>query len=82
MAISKDDVKRLSQDEGLFDKEIADKLHCTRVTVTRIRQKNDIPSANLSNRKDKRYVCMKCGTTVYIRRSEKKQIYCPKCSLL
>ena len=48
-----EEVKRLSQQEGLTDKEIADILGCSRATVNRARQAHNIPKANLENRKDK-----------------------------
>lgn len=73
------EVVRLSQDEGLNDSEIAQELGCCRATINRIRKKKDIPRANLANRKDKSYICGRCGKEVFIRRKEYKKIYCPEC---
>lgn len=72
-------IKQLSQDEGLSDKEIADVLGCSRATVNRARQHTGIPTANLNNRKDKKYVCHFCKKEVVIRRKERKKKYCPEC---
>ncbi len=82
MAISPERVKELSQDEGLFDHEIANILHCHRVSVTRIRSKYGIPRPNLSNRKDKVQVCKRCGTKIILRRKERVRKYCPSCQRL
>lgn len=73
------EIKRLSQEEGLNDKEIANILGCSRITVYRARESNNIPKANLKNKKDKTYTCALCGKTVYIRRHEKRQLYCKEC---
>lgn len=74
------EVERLSQEEGLNDREIADKIGCSRATVNRIRVKYEIPTANLSNRRDKTYICSKCGTEVVIRRRDRRKLYCKECS--
>lgn len=79
MNISPVTVKHLSQEEGLFDYEIADQLGCHRVTVTRIRARYKIPRPNLNNRKDKKQVCKRCGLVTYIRRKERIRKYCPRC---
>ncbi len=73
-----EEVRRLSQDEGFRDAEIATLLGVCRATVNRIRIKNDIPSAALKNRKDKVSYCNKCHRTFIIRRGEKSRI-CPDC---
>ena len=75
------EVQRLSQEEGLLDKEIAEALGCHRVTVSRIRLENDIPRPNLSNRKDKEQVCKNCGQVTLIRRRERIRRYCYSCRL-
>lgn len=72
-------IRNLSQEEGLSDKEIADILGCSRATVNRARQQADIPTANLENRKDKTYDCSFCNETITIRRKERKKKYCPEC---
>lgn len=77
-----DDVRRLSQDEGLFDHEIADQLNTYRVKVTRSRQKNNIPRPNLANRKDKEHRCRRCGEVHLIRRKDRAQGYCDTCKPL
>lgn len=79
MKVSPSDVRTLSQQEGLFDYEIAEKLQCSRVTVTRIRKRHDIPRPDLAQRKDKEQVCKKCGTVSYIRRCEHVRKYCSTC---
>lgn len=74
-----EEVRRLSQEEGLNDQEIADIIGCSRATVNRARRANNIPTANLSNRKDKYYTCTFCGTDVVIPRKERKKRYCDDC---
>lgn len=74
-----EEIRRLSQDEGLTDKEIADIFGCSRATINRTRQKHGIPTANLENRKDKQYTCRFCEKTVVIRRKERKKKYCDDC---
>ena len=74
-----EEIKRLSQDEGMIDKEIAKILGINRVTVTRVRKTYDIPKAVLSNRKDKISHCTKCGKTFIIRRKERIRV-CSECS--
>jgi hypothetical protein len=73
------EIKRLSQDEGLRDDEIADIIGCSRATVNRERCKHNIPTANLDNRKDKKYVCRGCGKEHLIRRKERKPGLCTEC---
>ena len=48
-----EEIRRLSQDEGLNDSEIAEKIGCSNSTVCRCRASNTIPKYNLKNRKDK-----------------------------
>lgn len=72
-------VKELSQEEGLFDYEIAEVLNKHRVTITRCREKHRIPRPNLENRKDKQQVCRKCGKVEYIRRKQGIKGYCTEC---
>ncbi|MNQ89164.1 hypothetical protein D3C85_1044620 [compost metagenome] len=73
------EIKRLSQEEGKTDKEIADIFGCSRATINRARQTHGIPTANLQNRKDKEYECTFCHKTVVIRRHERKKRYCDDC---
>ena len=73
------EVRRLSQEEGYFDKEIAEALECNRVTVTRLRDMHNIPRPKLSNRKDKKQVCNQCGKEEMIRRRERVRKYCFDC---
>ena len=75
------DIRTLSQDEGYRDDEIAIAIGCSRATVNRTRIKYEIPIANLSNRKDKTYVCGTCKKTITIRRKDRKQTTCPDCKL-
>lgn len=72
-------VRIMSQEEGLNDRQIADKLGCSRVTITRIRTRNEIPRCEIYNRKDKKFICLGCNTTVYIKRKDRRQAFCEKC---
>lgn len=74
-----EEIRRLSQEEGLNDSEIAEKIGCSKSTVCRCRTANNIPKYNLKNRKDKSYVCGKCGKTVFIARCQKIKYYCEDC---
>jgi DNA-directed RNA polymerase subunit RPC12/RpoP len=74
-----DKIKMLSQAEGLNDRQIGEILGCSRVTITRIRNRNDIPTCEISNRKDKSYVCLDCGKEIFIKRKERRQAICPDC---
>lgn len=64
------EIIRLSQEEGLYDHEIALLLGIHRTTVIRTRKKLDVPRAFLGNRKDKIAHCCKCGATFMIRRKQ------------
>ena len=77
--VNVNEVRRLSQEEGYIDKEIADALGCHRVTITRLRKDNNIPRPNLLNRKDKKQVCSQCGKVQYLRRRERIRKYCHEC---
>lgn len=74
-----EEIRRLSQEEGFRDAEIALLLGVCRATVNRIRIKNNIPSANLKNRKDKMTYCNRCRKTFIIRRGEKSRL-CSECT--
>lgn len=74
-----EEVRRLSQEEGLNDRQIAEKLGCSRVTISRIRYRNNIPLCDKCNRQDKEFVCVNCGNKVYIRRKERRKAFCKKC---
>lgn len=74
-----DEVRRLSQKEGLKDKEIAEILGMGHYTVWRIRKLYNIPRANLKMRKDKKFVCKKCGAEYTVRRCERRPRYCEVC---
>lgn len=76
-----EEIRRLSQDEGYYDGEIAIMLGIHRVTVARIRGKYSIPRANLKNRKDKVCSCASCKSTFIIRRDEVSR-KCPQCKSL
>lgn len=69
----------LSQYEGLTDNEIAKKLDCSKSTVTRTKKKFNIPIRNLSNRKDKTFVCVYCRDICYVRRNEEVRLMCDSC---
>lgn len=74
-----EEIRRLSQEEGLHDHEIAERLGISRVTVNRARKAYGIPRANLANRKDKTYECRRCGREITIARKERRQKYCDEC---
>ena len=73
------EIRRLSQEEGLKDSEIADIIKYNRVSIQRIRNENNIPTYNKDMRKDKKVICPQCGGDYLIRRNEKPGICCPKC---
>lgn len=73
------EIRRLSQEEGLKDSEIADIIKYNRVSVQRIRNENNIPTYNKDNRKDKDVICPQCGNHYLVRRKEKPGICCPDC---
>lgn len=73
------EIRRLSQEEGLKDSEIADIIKYNRASVQRIRKENDIPSYQKNNRKDKEAVCPQCCGHYFIRRYQKPGICCPEC---
>jgi hypothetical protein len=75
-----DKVRTLSQDEGWKDHEIAEHLGCSRATVNRTRQAHDIPTANLSNRQDKKCHCEACNKVYFIRRKERRKKRCFECT--
>lgn len=72
-------IRMLSQSEGLNDRQIGYSLGCSRVTITRIRLRNNIPTCDMSNRKDKTYICLDCGKEILIKRKERRQAICPDC---
>lgn len=72
-------IRDLSQNEGLRDDEIAKIIGCSRATVNRERIKNNIPTANLNNRRDKEVICKQCCQKILIRRNERKKAVCSIC---
>ena len=74
------EIRRLSQEEGLKDSEIADIIKYNRVSVQRIRNENNIPTYNKERRQDKDVVCPQCFKHYFIRRCEKPSICCPECA--
>ena len=74
------EIRRLSQEEGLKDSEIADIIKYNRVSIQRIRNEHNIPTYNKDVRKDKKAICPQCGEDYLIRRNEKPGICCPKCA--
>lgn len=73
------EIERLSQEEGLIDSEIAEKIGCSRATVNRIRAKENIPTANLMKKKDKAFICRNCGKKDFVRRYQAKPVLCVNC---
>ena len=74
------EIRRLSQEEGLKDSEIADIIKFNWVSIQRIRNEHGIPTYNKDVRKDKKVICPQCGGNYLIRRNEKPGICCPKCA--
>lgn len=74
-----EEIRRLSQEEGLKDCEIADTIQYDRVSIQRIRKAHGIPTYNIKVRKDKKVNCPQCGNQYLIRRNEKPGICCPEC---
>ena len=72
-------IRMLSQSEGLNDRQIGDITGCSRVTITRIRLRNKIPTCDISNRRDKSYICLGCMKEIFIKRKERRQAICPEC---
>ncbi|WP_422661779.1 hypothetical protein ACK8P5_25835 (plasmid) [Paenibacillus sp. EC2-1] len=79
LPIQVDQVRALSQSEGLFDHEIADRMGCHRTTVTRCRLRYGIPHTNLANRRDKIQTCKRCGQQDLIYRKDRILKYCGSC---
>ena len=75
------EIRRLSQEEGLRDAEIADIIQYNRVSVQKIRKAYDIPTYNKEMRKDKNITCPVCKSVYYIRRNEQPGICCPACAV-
>jgi len=74
-----EEIRRLSQEEGLKDTEIADIIKYNRVSINKIRKAYDIPSYNKMMRKDKEVICSNCGKRYFIRRNQSPGICCPEC---
>lgn len=73
------EIERLSQEEGMNDREIGAILGCSRATVNRVRVRHNLDKANLSNKLDKTYVCGSCKKEIVIRRKERRKFLCPDC---
>jgi hypothetical protein len=76
------EIRRLSQEQGLNDGEISQQLGVSRATVNRARSAFEIPRANLENRRDKDYVCNRCEAVTLVPRKERRAKYCPTCKML
>jgi hypothetical protein len=76
-----EEIRKLSQEEGLKDSEIADIIKYNRVSIQKIRKDNNIPSYNINVRKDRKEICPNCNKIYYIRRNEKPGICCPECEI-
>jgi hypothetical protein len=75
------EIRRLSQEEGLRDTEIAEIIQYNRVSVQKIRKAYNIPTYNKDMRKDKAVICPECKSMYYIRRNEEPKICCPACAV-
>lgn len=74
------EIRRLSQEEGLKDSEIAKIVKYNRVSIQKIRKAFNIPTYNKDVRKDKKVICPVCGREYFIRRNEDEKICCPLCA--
>lgn len=72
---------KLSQEEGLTDSQIAERLGYARGSIQRIRRAHNIPKYNKDNKRDKTCKCMKCDKEFFIKRSETDKIFCPECEV-
>ena len=72
-------IEYMSQFEGLNDREIAEKFHCCRATINRVRRNNNIAKCNIMNKKDKYFICCFCGEKVYVKRRDLNSFMCRKC---
>ena len=81
LPIQVDQIREFSQSEGLYDREIAERMGCHRVTVTRYRMRYGIPYTNLANRRDKVQTCKAdgCGQVTMLRRKQRIHKYCQSC---
>ncbi|MCX7610422.1 MAG: hypothetical protein N2043_02390 [Ignavibacterium sp.] len=75
------EVYKLSQEEGLTNKEISTLLGYSEEMILYIKRKFQIPKRKIENRKDKKQICALCGKTEYIRRKERRKRYCSSCSV-
>lgn len=73
-----DQVYKLSQEEGMTDQEIGNKLGYSRVQIARIRKENNIPKSNFAFRKDDPYKCMRCKE-IFLKRRNESKMFCPEC---
>lgn len=73
-------VKYLASEEGLNDRLISEIIGCNRVTVTRIRNKHNISTCKLENRKDKTFTCVICKKKESVRRNESRKLICDECN--
>lgn len=73
-----DQVRKMSQEEGMTDQEIGNKLGYSRVQIARIRKENNIPKSNFSYRKDDPVKCMRCGG-IFLKRRNEVKMFCPDC---
>lgn len=72
-------IRYYSQELGLFDEEIAERMDVHRVTVNRVRIKHNIPRPNLENRRDKKQVCKRCGHVDMLPRHRRIKNLCKSC---
>jgi transcriptional regulator with XRE-family HTH domain len=64
------EIRRLSQEEGLKDQEIAEIIHYNRVTISKIRKENDIPAYNKNVREKNKIKLSKSSKASYNRELE------------
>lgn len=76
-----EEIRRLSQEEGMNDREISALFGVHRTTVARIRSANGIPKCNVLMKKDKVSYCNRCHERFIIRRGQKRHL-CFNCAPL
>ena len=64
------EIRRLSQEEGLKDQEIAEIIHYNRVTILKIRKENNIPTYNANAREKNKIKLSKSSKASYSRELE------------
>lgn len=73
------EIKFLSEELGLTDGEIAERLGYARGSIQRIRKQNGILKYDKNKRVTKACRCKKCGKIFYIGKEEVENLFCYDC---